>query len=316
MKCKLIMLLAILLLSFGLANAADSVAVWIYDVANDVVMDPATDTIYTEDVDGNPLSYQIWIGLESDVDLYGMSLGFRMWSNDGVQWQYDAQTGGLGVSEAVTVVAGSRMDPPSSAFDMTGLLVNEKNMDGMLDDTVTVGGVSLSQTLELGPMEPMMAIHFTPAPVGFYDSKTFCVDSAFVPPAGAWVYTDIAALTFPPKIGPAVCFPVGSLNPLGVGPGQNNVPFTFGLQQNYPNPFNPTTVINYSLEHKCQVDISVFNILGQKVSTLVNQEMDAGAYQAVWDGSDDRGNHVASGIYFYKMNTNDYVETRKMVLMR
>jgi hypothetical protein len=92
--------------------------------------------------------------------------------------------------------------------------------------------------------------------------------------------------------------------------------FSFDLGQNFPNPFNPVTEIDYSVERKTHVNISVFNILGQKVATLVDGEKDAGKYEAVWEGIDDNGDQVASGIYFYKMYTTDFVETRKMVLMR
>jgi hypothetical protein len=316
------MLLAVLLFSFGVSQAADSVAVWIYDVTGAVVLDPSTDTIYTADVDGNPLSYQIWVGLENTVGLGGMSLGFRIWSDDGAEWQWDAQPDGWGPSgqgsglAAVTVVPGSRLDPIGDAFDLTDLLVTEKNTDGILDDTLVIGGVSMLQNLEAGAMDPCVAFHFTPAPVGFGDEKSFCVDSAFVPPAGNWVFADMGGITFAPGVAPALCFPVATLDPNGAEGDKPLVPYTFDLGQNYPNPFNPSTVINYSVEHKTEVELSVFNILGQHVATLVNEEMDAGVYQVVWDGNDESGHHVASGIYFYKMITKDFVETRKMVLMR
>jgi hypothetical protein len=316
------MMLAILLLSFGISQAADSVAVWVYDVGADVVLDPSTDTIYVADEGGNPLSYQFWIGLENDVDLGGMSLGFRIWSDDGAEWQWDAQPDGWGPAgqgsglAAVTVIPDSRLYPVDSAFDMTKLLVTEKNMDGMADDTVVFGGISMLQKLEAGAMDPCVALHFTPAPVGAGVVKTLCIDSAFVPPAANFIFTNISGFNLEPGIAPALCFPVATLDPNGTEDGKPLVPYTFDLGQNYPNPFNPTTVINYSLEHKTNVEISVFNILGQQVTTLVDEEMDAGVYQAVWDGNDEHGDHVASGIYFYKMITEDFVETRKMVLMR
>jgi hypothetical protein len=204
------MLLAILLLSFGASQAADSVAVYMYDVTNDAVLDPATDTIYTLDATGTPMQYQMWVGLESDVDLAGMSLGFRIWSVDGVEWTYDAQVDGWGPTgqntglAAVTVVPGSRLDPPSSAFDMTQLLITEKDVDGMLDDTVVFGGVSMLQVLELGPMQPMLRLHFTPGNVVYPEVKNLCFDSAFVPPAANWVFTNELGTTFPPAIAPAI----------------------------------------------------------------------------------------------------------------
>jgi hypothetical protein len=123
-------------------------------------------------------------------------------------------------------------------------------------------------------------------------------------------------LTFAPAIGPVLCFPVIAKSDVAVEGEGKPIPYSFSLNQNRPNPFNPNTVIDYSVARKSQVNISVFNILGQTVKTLVDREADAGQYQAVWDGVDENGSQVASGIYFYKMSTTDFVETRKMVLMR
>jgi len=308
-----------LLLTFGASQAADSVAIAIYDVTNDVVLDPATDTIYTLDAGGGPLSYQLWVSLENDVDLNGMSLGFRLWSDDGVVWNYDAQpdyVGDEGGIEAVTVVAGSRMDPPDDVFDMTGLLVTEQDVDGAMDDLVMFGGVSLTGSLASGPMQTMIALHFTPGGVTYPDVKTLCFDSSFIPPAGDFAYVNTLGGTFAPAIAPMICFPVASLDEGAADDEQPVKPYTFDMGQNYPNPFNPTTVIDYSVARKCEVNISVFNILGQQVANLVDGEVEAGPHQAIWEGVDDNGDQVASGIYFYKMTTDDYIETRKMALMR
>ncbi len=110
----------------------------------------------------------------------------------------------------------------------------------------------------------------------------------------------------------------GNLTVGDVGVDDNNpaIPASYSLSQNYPNPFNPATVINYSIERKGNVEISVFNILGQKVVTLLNGEVEAGQHSIVWNGTDQNGGEAASGIYFYKMVTENYVDTRKMVLMR
>ena len=104
--------------------------------------------------------------------------------------------------------------------------------------------------------------------------------------------------------------------PAGVDDNNPAVPLTYSLGQNYPNPFNPTTTIAYSIERKGHVNVSIYNILGQKVYNLVDREMEPGSYQATWEGTDTFGSEVASGIYFYKMISNNYVETRKMLLMR
>jgi len=319
MKCKLIML-AILLLSFGGVQAADSVSVSIYDATNDVVLDPATDTIYTQDTEGADIDYQIRIAIESDIDISGMTLGFRLWSNDGVIWQYNAQSGGFGDNtEAVIVPPTSRFDPAAGtgSFDMTGLLVVEKDYDGMLDDSLVFGGVGLNNTLAAGPMEDMIAIHVTFGGVDSGQIKTFCIDSSFVPPAGAWIFTPEMGLPFPPGFAPAICFPV-QRDPLSdVGDGKNAVPHVFELAQNYPNPFNPTTMIKYSVARKTHVNISIYNILGQNVVTLVNEEKDAGSvHEVVWDGCDDAGNPVSSGIFVSRLVAGNAVVTNRMTLVK
>jgi hypothetical protein len=88
------------------------------------------------------------------------------------------------------------------------------------------------------------------------------------------------------------------------------------LMNNYPNPFNPSTNISYSLKTPGMVSLDIYNMLGQKVRTLVNSQVDAGEHFAIWDGRDDSGAQSASGTYFVKLNAGDYSSTKKMVLLK
>ncbi|MCB2230332.1 T9SS type A sorting domain-containing protein [bacterium] len=90
----------------------------------------------------------------------------------------------------------------------------------------------------------------------------------------------------------------------------------YALSQCYPNPFNPTTTIRYSLPEKSDVTIEVFNALGQKVVTLVDDVKPAGSYQTTWDGCNAEGEMVAAGVYFYRLQTDSFTETKKMVLVK
>ena len=91
----------------------------------------------------------------------------------------------------------------------------------------------------------------------------------------------------------------------------------YQLKQNYPNPFNPTTTINYQLAVNSKVELTIYNLLGQQIRTMVNTHQLAGAYQVQWNGRNESGMSVTSGIYFYQLNAGkDYSETKKMVLMR
>ena len=94
------------------------------------------------------------------------------------------------------------------------------------------------------------------------------------------------------------------------------VPAKFSLTQNYPNPFNARTSFKYEIPSGSHVKVEVCNVLGRKVKTLVNEKKETGFYIVYWDGIDDRGESVVSGIYFYSLITNKGKITRKMVVVR
>lgn len=103
----------------------------------------------------------------------------------------------------------------------------------------------------------------------------------------------------------------------GVQDGEITIlPLDFLLNQNYPNPFNPATTISYSLSQRGRVTIEVFNLLGQKVNTLIDRDEAAGTYSINWNGTDASGHKVATGVYFYRLRAGDYVETKKMILLK
>lgn len=112
-------------------------------------------------------------------------------------------------------------------------------------------------------------------------------------------------------------FPGDTLRVLGsVGIAEQQTPDVFELHQNYPNPFNPETHIRFSLAHKVKVKLEIFNVLGQRVKTLVDNDMAPGKHEMLWNGRNDAGNRVSSGIYFYRIEAGGYVKSRKMILLR
>ncbi|MBC7186784.1 MAG: Ig-like domain-containing protein [Calditrichaeota bacterium] len=94
------------------------------------------------------------------------------------------------------------------------------------------------------------------------------------------------------------------------------VPAKYALSQNYPNPFNPVTTIRYELPAAGRVTVKVYNIYGQLVRTLVDEQVAAGYHTLLWDGRDEYGQAVSSGVYYYRMVSGTFVETRKMALLR
>ena len=103
---------------------------------------------------------------------------------------------------------------------------------------------------------------------------------------------------------------------VGISDRRQVLPRGFTLEQNTPNPFNPATTIQYTLATGGEVELRIFNTLGQPIRTLVQGRQPAGHYQVRWDGRDDSGAPVASGIYFYVLRHGDGWQTRKMVLLR
>ncbi|MFC1725743.1 FISUMP domain-containing protein [candidate division KSB1 bacterium] len=94
------------------------------------------------------------------------------------------------------------------------------------------------------------------------------------------------------------------------------IPADYSLEHNYPNPFNPATTLKYSIPRTSIVNLKIYNILGQEIKTLINEKQPAGYHSVKWDGTNNNGVKVNSGVYVYRLQTGDFVETKKMVLMK
>lgn len=94
------------------------------------------------------------------------------------------------------------------------------------------------------------------------------------------------------------------------------VPGAYSLLPNYPNPFNPSTAIGYEIPEASNVTLTIYNVLGQELRTLVDARQEAGSYTVMWDSKDSDGHYLNSGVYFYTLRAGDFTQTRKMVLMR
>ena len=102
----------------------------------------------------------------------------------------------------------------------------------------------------------------------------------------------------------------------GVRMADATVPFTYDLKQNFPNPFNPSTMISFSVAGKNLVRLQVYNILGEVVATLVDDQLAPGSYKVSWNGTNQAGGKVASGIYFYRLQAGSFNNVKKMLLVK
>jgi len=113
-----------------------------------------------------------------------------------------------------------------------------------------------------------------------------------------------------------------ALNDLGMSPTiveedeKSKAPLSFSLKQNFPNPFNSETVIEYFLPKESQVKITVYNLLGQRVKIILDQRESAGHKRVIWDGKNEKGEMLSSGIYFYRIEAGEFAQTNKMVLLK
>ena len=94
------------------------------------------------------------------------------------------------------------------------------------------------------------------------------------------------------------------------------IPDEFALHSNYPNPFNPTTTISYDLPEQAQITLGIYDLLGKRIKTLVNQSQDAGRQIVMWDGTDDVGRQVSAGVYLYRIQAGQFTQTRKMLFLK
>ncbi len=171
---------------------------------------------------------------------------------------------------------------------------------------------------------------------GFYNSKNIAVGKLDSAGDSSWVfwinkgYYDYMEGTFIHQDADGYIFVAGRYsannaiilaklyeNPLDVAENDlTSLPTDYKLHQNYPNPFNPTTSIEYTIPTRSEVSITIFNLLGREVNSILEGLKSSGTYTTVWDGTNYNGGRVASGIYFYQIRAGDFVDSKKMFLLK
>lgn len=267
----------------------------------------------------------------------GLSSGDTVWADSSVKWTFRfTYTPGTGDSirsssngfrvwthrggvytQGFSVITADTLSVSWTNYYDGGLFINPflDTSDGSHDvDTVGFGGFAIMKAgIVDGFDAPVWWVETTPST----DGDTLCVDSSLYQPGGQWLWsTTPAGTSYPPDWGGPYCFHVYDPS-TGVKVLDGlELPTTYSLGQNYPNPFNPTTAIDFEIPVRSHVTLTVYNVVGQKVKTLVDRELSPNRYVADWDGTSDYGRKVASGVYFYKLEASDFIETKKMLYLK
>ncbi len=248
------------------------------------------DTTGAEDI----FAVQILVSLDSMLN--GGTLGFS-W-DDTINWQYDS-----------TVFGASLLAWP--LHNATGATL-ANSMGAVLIGGADFGGAPFPA----GPDQVWATMWFSEkVGSGWQAGNQMLIDSAFVSPGGDFLltYNGSGTQVAPHFAGAALLsFPTD----VQVISNGSLLPKAFALSQNYPNPFNPSTKIGFDVPKKAHVTLAIYNVLGQQVRTLINEELDANSYSVIWEGDNDSGVKVASGMYFYKLVSADFVKSRKMMLVK
>ena len=246
--------------------------------------------------DGN-LAIQVLVSLESAVS--GGTLGFS-WS-DTANWVFDSVVFGQGLLRWPL-----RYVTPTDRANSMG--------------KVLIAGLDYGASpFPPGPDQLWATMHFSEKPASTWGAgDELTIDSAFVPPCCDFFLHYAAkhgwGRTIRPNFHGAKRVSFGT--DVGIISDGALLPVNFALAQNYPNPFNPSTKITFDTPNRAHVTLALYNVLGQQIRTLVNRELSAGRHSVTWDGDNDSGAKVASGMYFYKLISADFVKSRKMMLVK
>ena len=241
------------------------------------------------------------------------------------KWEYVKNNGSYQGSDCAWLddiifpSTGEQIGIPVFVIDMEDINFGEVIVNTIVSQTVTIcncgtasmlGTIATESPFSLG--EPSMPAYYLEYIIPVGESFTFNVN--FQPLQNS-VYTGTLIINSDDPNALVNTIPL-----YGTGqPVANDDPVAVlvtSLKGCYPNPFNPTTTISFSIKEKAPVELVIYNILGQKVRTLVNQPLEPGEHSIVWNGTDNKGRSVASGISFYRMKAGNYSETKKMVLKK
>jgi hypothetical protein len=294
----------------------DNDAYQIY-LANEAVSGDSTLLLYdTLTTVSNPWGYGIYVGAIDKAEVYKCFVDrhqqYALTLNNSNAYVHNSvfachlTLGGL-----VGIYADNYSFPRIRSCSLDSLIICVKTNSSKPDmGTVgSYGDCSLSLNGQVGPSSTYYIYHSYRAfiPDTFYAQYNYYYTPQPNPQKFYYVYPTSPIKYWPWRTQPP---------PPPKMEGQPQIPFVFAVKQNYPNPFNPMTAISFSLDQPGFTQITVYNILGQRVISLASQEMAAGEHVVIWDGRTEAGEPVSSGVYFYAIQTAEHFEAKKMTLLR
>jgi hypothetical protein len=226
---------------------------------------------------------------------------------------------GFSVDDTVHVIINAVNDTPttfsliSPTNEATIVLTNENLNDTLWfgwDASIDIDGDSLSYSFKLSDEMNVMIIEHTTS------SQVFGIEYSFFVEMIDTLYWNVMVSdgvdTLGAGNGP---FPLFIESELAIDP-MDLIPQAFALHQNYPNPFNPVTTINYDLPEQAHVSIMIYDIMGREIRHLVNGIQEPGFKTTIWDASNNLGEPVSAGMYLYRIQTDRFSKTMKMVLLK
>jgi hypothetical protein len=219
------------------------------------------------------------------------------------------QSGAFAIPGVAAASAQISVSPTSIVFDSTG--IGTTSMKELTVHNTGTADLNVSDVTSSNSVFTVNLTNFTVSPGG-----SQVVDVTFAPTQQTG-YTGTIQITSNDPNAPTLDVPVEGVGTIVVGISDDELlPNEFFVSQNFPNPFNPSTMIRYQVPMQSEVQLVVYNMLGQKVRILVNDLAEPGYYQVIWDGRDDAGKQLPSGIYIYNMTAGKFNQMRKMLFLK
>ena len=259
--------------------------------------------------------FHVWLDFDTTVvKIYDsavwISNGYRIYTEDAVTWDTT-------ILLRNPAYDWDLLDGFPCIFDY-GYKEIHRNSDGMASDTVAFSGMDGTNPAYGSGIWPGfcdMGYTITCSTFAGQSAGTIVIDSSWYTPHGKWEWGLLDNTSLEVNWGGPYIFEYTGDEAVE-NVGGEALPGQFRLAQNYPNPFNPSTEILFDLPTASHVRLNIFNILGQRVCTLVDESVTAGYHKVTWDGTNDAGSGVPSGIYFYKIDAGDFVESKKMMMLK